>query len=904
LFPRAHLARDTGASQSDGLTTLPRITGRVVGSPAVSILVGLDATPGFEYVDLRSLIRPDGSFALTTEVVQGFAGGVLADGPHSIHVQATDAAGTSARVDARFTLDTTVPTLSAALVHDTGAMADDGLTRDPTSSGSLADTNGVASFVAALDGAAGHDLLSTLQADGSFNLDAALFSTLADGSMQDGAHVLHLTAADAAGSHKTTALAFTLDTRTPATPTFDLAQASDTGDLGDHRTEAAVVTLAGTTDPGATLSLFAGRQTTIAGTDGTVQFTGVPRAEGSNTLTVRAVDAAGNVSAFSIDVERLQVAGNSNAALDWKRTTLAAIQRDGHLRRSPPATWHWKASRCSMRSTPSAAGRATWCTRKRRRVHRRMRRWPPLARAPSSLTSIRRRRRRSPRSIRRRSPASLTGRRSAIGEDVAQQLIALRAGDGWDAFVTYTGSTTPGQWRPTAPNFDPALLPQWATLTPFAMTSPDQFRLDGPPDLTSQAYGDAVNETKSLGSATESTRTEDQTEIARFWANGVGTYTPPGQWNQIAGETAATPGRVEEQAVAVSGTATDVAIGAGGQFSVVSGFAVDGSADGVHTFNFVATDAAGSRTTDTLAVSLPSLVPFTITGLTPASGASETGVTQRPKITFSRAVDVTTLTADSFYATDSTGAKLAATADATGAWLFLANPMPGAYFQSRQVGDSVARVRELENIRPFLTSSVLTLVIDLAFTPVGDREQAVGGRTRRPQQVSRQRQRTDAAAGATVAGLSAGEGVDRPAGRYPQHPAGARAGGWPGAAAGHSRRHRLRARHLSLLRRRPVRFRQEHADPARPAAVRAGNRPGADRRRRYRGDRRVVAAPADWRGPAGQRAIQPLRPRDHSARQPGAADAARPVASAAGTGDRPIPGRRCCLKLLSRPCAV
>src|SRR5215468_9707415 len=42
--------------------------------------------------------------------------------------------------------------------------------------------------------------------------------------------------------------------------------------------------------------------------------------------------------------------------------------------------------------------------------------------------------------------------------------------------------------------------------------------------------------------------------------------------------------------------------------------------------------------------------------------------------------------------------------------------LPIAYFQARRVGDSVARVRELENIRNFLTSSALTLVIDLSFT--------------------------------------------------------------------------------------------------------------------------------------------------------------------------------------------
>ena len=44
--------------------------------------------------------------------------------------------------------------------------------------------------------------------------------------------------------------------------------------------------------------------------------------------------------------------------------------------------------------------------------------------------------------------------------------------------------------------------------------------------------------------------------------------------------------------------------------------------------------------------------------------------------------------------------------------------LPLAYFGARRVGDSVARVRELENIRQFITGSSLTLVIDLFFTIV------------------------------------------------------------------------------------------------------------------------------------------------------------------------------------------
>ena len=42
--------------------------------------------------------------------------------------------------------------------------------------------------------------------------------------------------------------------------------------------------------------------------------------------------------------------------------------------------------------------------------------------------------------------------------------------------------------------------------------------------------------------------------------------------------------------------------------------------------------------------------------------------------------------------------------------------LPIGYFEARRAGDSVARMRELENIRNFLTGSALTLVIDLGFT--------------------------------------------------------------------------------------------------------------------------------------------------------------------------------------------
>ncbi|MDR6539342.1 type I secretion system permease/ATPase [Variovorax soli] len=44
--------------------------------------------------------------------------------------------------------------------------------------------------------------------------------------------------------------------------------------------------------------------------------------------------------------------------------------------------------------------------------------------------------------------------------------------------------------------------------------------------------------------------------------------------------------------------------------------------------------------------------------------------------------------------------------------------LPLAYFQTRRVGDSVARVRELENIRSFLTGNALTVMLDVLFSAV------------------------------------------------------------------------------------------------------------------------------------------------------------------------------------------
>src|SRR5882724_5868793 len=120
------------------------------------------------------------------------------------------------------------------------------------------------------------------------------------------------------------------------------------------------------------------------------------------------------------------------------------------------------------------------------------------------------------------------------GEFVANQILAARANDGSDAIVPPPGGSGPGIWVPTPPAFLPYLLPQWGFVTPFAMNNSSQFRPPGPPSLDSERYAADYNEVKELGAAVGSTRTEDQTQIALFWADGAGTETPPGHWNSIA----------------------------------------------------------------------------------------------------------------------------------------------------------------------------------------------------------------------------------------------------------------------------------------------------------------------------------------------------------------------------------
>jgi hypothetical protein len=133
------------------------------------------------------------------------------------------------------------------------------------------------------------------------------------------------------------------------------------------------------------------------------------------------------------------------------------------------------------------------------------------------------------------------------GEFVATVIQFARANDGSNAVVPPPVGSGPGAWVPTPPAFRPYLLPQWGFVVPFGMSSSSQFRPPGPPSLDSQQYAADYEEVKQLGALVGSTRTDDQTEIALFWADGAGTETPPGHWNSIAQIIGETQGNTLEE---------------------------------------------------------------------------------------------------------------------------------------------------------------------------------------------------------------------------------------------------------------------------------------------------------------------------------------------------------------------
>ena len=106
----------------------------------------------------------------------------------------------------------------------------------------------------------------------------------------------------------------------------------------------------------------------------------------------------------------------------------------------------------------------------------------------------------------------------ALGTSAGIIVVDLRKDDGafQDPIAEVRNPVKPGLYQPVPPT-PIVFAPFWKDLTPFSLASPDQFRINPMPALSSIEYVHHFNEVKLKGSKLSSARTVEETTIAKFW---------------------------------------------------------------------------------------------------------------------------------------------------------------------------------------------------------------------------------------------------------------------------------------------------------------------------------------------------------------------------------------------------
>ncbi|RKS99562.1 phosphatase PAP2 family protein [Flavobacterium sp. 123] len=132
-----------------------------------------------------------------------------------------------------------------------------------------------------------------------------------------------------------------------------------------------------------------------------------------------------------------------------------------------------------------------------------------------------------------------------LGRKIAGKFIARAAGDGtgaaigtpeiWAQLETLTALTGETPWKSLELPVRPPMLPLFGKVKSFLMT-PEMVvasRPVPPPSTKSEQFAKELAEIKNYSENV----TKERQKIVTFWADGVGTYTPPGHWNAIAAES-------------------------------------------------------------------------------------------------------------------------------------------------------------------------------------------------------------------------------------------------------------------------------------------------------------------------------------------------------------------------------
>ena len=125
----------------------------------------------------------------------------------------------------------------------------------------------------------------------------------------------------------------------------------------------------------------------------------------------------------------------------------------------------------------------------------------------------------------------------ALGEQIAEKIVALRSTDGADAKVAFTAEGW--RWSLSAHPAPIAArdLGAMGSVTPFVLRSRTGLDLKGAPAITTAQFARDFEEVKSVGARNSTTRTADQTAAAIFWT--VQTAVP---WHAAARAASAAKG--------------------------------------------------------------------------------------------------------------------------------------------------------------------------------------------------------------------------------------------------------------------------------------------------------------------------------------------------------------------------
>lgn len=286
---------DSGMSSSDDITS--ENTPTFTGSAEANSTIALFDTDGKTVLG-STTSDGSGNWSITSTI--------LAEGSHTLTTKATDVAGNESAASAGLVvvIDSTAPTLAITSSASTLRAGETAtitfqFSEDPGASFTSADVTVSGGVLGVLNGT-GPIRTATFTPTTGIDAGTASISVAADSYV------------DATGNFGGAGVspALMVDTLAPAAPSApDLAAGSDSGaSIEDNVTRSTTLTLTGTAEPNSTVRLYDADGATVLGTtsadgSGNWSITSTTLAEGAHTLTAKAADAVGNVSAASAGLD-------------------------------------------------------------------------------------------------------------------------------------------------------------------------------------------------------------------------------------------------------------------------------------------------------------------------------------------------------------------------------------------------------------------------------------------------------------------------------------------------------------------------------------------------------------------------------------------------------------------------